>query len=153
MTLAKRPTLQLEGFLPYRLSILTNRISSTIAQAYSQQFGLTIPQWRVMAVLGETAGLSANEVAQRTAMDKVAVSRAVASLEKNGRLDRKLTAKDKRRSILRLTTKGRRVYTQIIPLALAFEKKLTQSLSRSEQQQFDRLINKIMHQAENIGIG
>jgi len=152
LTRQKDRALKLEGFLPYKLSILTNRISATLAEAYSQQFALSIPQWRVMAVLGETAGLSANEVALRTQMDKVAVSRAVAGLEKAGRLDRKFTIADKRRSILRLTLKGRHIYTQIIPLALAYEKELTQPLSKAEQQQFDRLIDKIMHQAGCITI-
>ena len=51
-----------------------------IAAAYFAHFGLTIPEWRVMAVLAANPGLSAAEVTARTAMDKVAVSRAVATL-------------------------------------------------------------------------
>src|ERR1700753_900579 len=73
-------TLDLDHFVPYRLSVVTNRVSSAIARHYSDRFDLTIPEWRVMAVLGQTPGLSAREVAQRTAMDKVQVSRATASL-------------------------------------------------------------------------
>ena len=72
--------LYLDAFTPYRLSVLTNRISSAIARHYSERFDLSIPEWRVMAVLGETPGLSARQVAERTAMDKVQVSRAVQSL-------------------------------------------------------------------------
>src|SRR5215470_16697842 len=72
--------LDLDRFVPYRLSVLTNRVSSAIARHYSDRFDLSIPEWRVMAVLGQTPGLSAREVAARTAMDKVQVSRAVASL-------------------------------------------------------------------------
>ena len=72
--------LDLEHFLPYRLSVLSNRISSAIAREYSQRFALSVTEWRVMAVLGHAPNLSAGEVARRTAMDKVAVSRAVARL-------------------------------------------------------------------------
>ena len=72
--------LRLERFLPYRLSVLSNRVSQDIARLYSARFNLSITEWRVMAVLGHERGLSANTVAERTAMDKVAVSRAVSAL-------------------------------------------------------------------------
>ena len=72
--------LQLERFLPYRLSVLSNTISSAIATDYSRRFGLSIPQWRVLAVLADTPNLTAAQISTRTAMDKVAVSRAIASL-------------------------------------------------------------------------
>ena len=77
--MSTRPELNLDRFMPYRLSVVTNRVSSAIAQHYSQRFDLSIPEWRVIAVLGQSPGLSARQVAQRTAMDKVQVSRAVAS--------------------------------------------------------------------------
>ena len=94
--------LDLEHFLPYRLSVLSNRISGAIAREYSQRFGLGVTEWRVMAVLGRYPGLSAGEVAKRTAMDKVAVSRAVASLLASGRLEREADHDDRPRSVLRL---------------------------------------------------
>ena len=78
----------LEEFLPYRLAILSHTVSTSIARAYDQRFGLTIPEWRVIAILGRFPGLSAVEVAERTMMDKVAVSRAVTKLIKSGRIDR-----------------------------------------------------------------
>ena len=84
----KPARLDLDAFMPYRLSVLTNRVSSAIARHYSERFGLSIPEWRVMAVLGETPGLSARDVAERTAMDKVQVSRAVQSLLAAKRLTR-----------------------------------------------------------------
>ena len=88
--------LDLDRFVPYRLSVLTNGMSDAIARHYSERFGLTIPEWRVMAVLGQTPGLSAREVAARTAMDKVQVSRAVANLLRRKRVTRIGDAKDGR---------------------------------------------------------
>lgn len=111
----------LEDFLPYRLSILSNTVSTAIASAYDRRFGLSIPEWRVIAVLGRFPGLSAVEVANRTMMDKVAVSRAVSKLIKNGRIDRQFADADRRRSILNLSVEGRRVHDEIAPLALKFE--------------------------------
>ena len=72
--------LHLDRFIPYRLSVLSNTVSMIIAGAYEREFGLSIPQWRVIAVLARYPDLSAVEVAERTAMDKVAVSRAVQGL-------------------------------------------------------------------------
>ena len=94
--------LHLEHFVPYRLSVLTNIVSMSIADAYEREFGLTIPQWRVLAVLARYPGLSAIEVAERTAMDKVAVSRAVAHLLERGLLTREMHGDDRRRSVLTL---------------------------------------------------
>ncbi len=70
----------LEHFLPYRLAILSSRVSRSIAQRYEKKFSLSVPEWRVIAILGENSDLSAVEVSDRTGLDKVAVSRAVKNL-------------------------------------------------------------------------
>ncbi len=122
--MARSPKLHLEKFLPYRLSVLSNTVSSAIAAAYFMNFGLTIPEWRVMAVLAANPGLSAAEVTARTAMDKVAVSRAVAALQAAGRLHRTTAHADRRRTHLALTRAGVRVYAQVVPMALQYERNL-----------------------------
>ena len=113
-----KPVLLLENFLPYRLSVLTNLVSTAIAGAYRERFGLSIPEWRVLAVLANSPDLSAAEVAQRTAMDKVAVSRAVRALLKTARLERRMAHTDRRRSVLRLTAAGRLVHAGSPPSRL-----------------------------------
>src|SRR5438132_151522 len=107
------PVLDLEQFLPYRLSVLSNTISQAIAREYAQRFDLSVTEWRVIAVLGRYRGVSASEVAERTAMDKVAVSRAVNRLIESGRVKRDTHGDDRRRSVLALTAKGRKVYDQV----------------------------------------
>ena len=114
--------LHLDRFVPYRLAVLTNIVSMSIAHAYEREFGLTIPEWRVLAVLARYPNLSAIEVAERTAMDKVAVSRAVQSLLAARRLVRGYDKGDRRRSILRLSAAGKSVYTRVAPLALGYER-------------------------------
>lgn len=135
--------LDLEHFLPYRLSVLSNRISQAIARIYSERFGLSVTEWRVMAVLGRSPDLSASEVAERTAMDKVAVSRAVARLIDAGRVSRATVDADRRRSRLRLSPAGRRIHRQVAPLALAFEREALSALSGAERIQFARLLDKL----------
>ncbi|GAB6195070.1 MarR family winged helix-turn-helix transcriptional regulator [Lysobacter xanthus] len=136
-------TLDLEHFLPYRLSVLSNRVSGAIARMYSERFGLGVTEWRVMAVLGRYPDLSAGEVAQRTAMDKVAVSRAVASLAESGRVERETHGDDRRRSVLRLSEAGRAVHAEIAPLALAFERRLLDGIPAAERDVLFRLLDRL----------
>lgn len=142
--------LDLDRFVPYRLSVLTNRVSNAIARQYSDRFGLTIPEWRVMAVLGGTSGLSANEVAARTEMDKVQVSRAVAGLMRAKRVQRQADAADGRVTRLSLSARGRAIYDEIVPLALHLEEMFLTALTPGERATFDRLIAKLAHQAVRL---
>lgn len=142
---ADRPAtaLELEGFLPYRLSVLSNRVSGAIARVYSERFALGVTEWRVMAVLGRYPDLSASEVAQRTAMDKVAVSRAVASLLEAGRIERETHGDDRRRSVLRLSAAGQAIHGEVAPLALAFEQRLLAGMDAAERALLFRLLDRL----------
>jgi DNA-binding MarR family transcriptional regulator len=135
--------LELDRFLPYRLSVLSNRISQDIAALYADKFGLTVTQWRILAVLGRYPDLSATEVAERTAMDKVAVSRAVTSLLADGRLKRHTHGDDRRRSVLELSAKGYKVYDVVAPLALDYERRLLDGLRDDERAALDRLLTRM----------
>ena len=140
----------LENFLPYRLSILSHTVSTTIAQVYENRFGLSIPEWRVIAILGRFPGLSAVEVAERTFLDKVAVSRAVSKLLKNGRIDREFADADRRRSILNLSEEGRRVHDEIAPLALKFERDLLAGLDEEQRGSLDVAMERLMARAQEL---
>jgi DNA-binding MarR family transcriptional regulator len=135
--------LELDRFLPYRLSVLSNRISQDIARLYAEQFSLSVTEWRVLAVLGRYPDLSASEVAERTAMDKVAVSRAVASLIRDGRLKRRTHGDDRRRSVLCLSPRGYRIYDEVAPLALRFERELLARLGADEQRTLTRILDRL----------
>lgn len=141
----------LEEFLPYRLSILSNTVSSRIAASYAERFNLTIPEWRVMAILGRHPGLSAIEVAERALIDKVAVSRAVAKLLKTDRLRRDFADQDRRRSILRLSRAGLEVHAEVARLALAYEEELLQGFSPEEIKSLDQIIRRLLERARQLG--
>ncbi len=142
--------LELEAFLPYRLSVLANTVSRAIANLYSERFGLTVPEWRVIAVLGGSPGLSAGEVAQRTAMDKVAVSRAVHGLIKRNRVSRQMSDVDRRRSSLTLTEEGQTVYSRVVPMARELEGRLLAALDEAEAGTLDSLLAKLQQRAETL---
>lgn len=137
------PVLDLEHFLPYRLSVLTNRISADIASFYQQRFGLSVTEWRAMAILGRYPGVSGMDVTERTAMDKVAVSRAVNALIDRGLVNRVFDSNDRRRSILSLSDSGQAVYDEVAPLALKLESSLLGSLDADERATLWRLLDKL----------
>ena len=135
--------LELEHFLPYRLSVLSNTVSGRIAKSYEQQFQLTIAEWRVMAVLGRFPGLTAAEVTERTAMDKVQVSRAVSRLKDTNRIEQRAVEGDRRARHLFLTEQGHDVYAEIVPLARDYETRVTAGLNAAERVQLERLLDKL----------
>ena len=104
--------LSLEDFLPYQLSILSNRVSSTIATAYQDKFALTVTEWRIMAVLGETmgvgspdvAGVSADTVSQRTQVEKSLISRAIKRLLARNLVRRETDAQGRTQALLTFIT-------------------------------------------------
>jgi len=142
--------LELDGFLPYRLSVLQQEVSRLIATAYAEKHELMRHDWRVMAALGNHQPLSANEVCDRTNMDKVQVSRAISRLLGRGLVVRIQDSGDRRRWILRLAPAGDAMYRDIVPLARGREADLLEALSDSEIRQLDTLIDKLYRRASQL---
>ncbi|HET7593609.1 MAG TPA: MarR family transcriptional regulator [Rhodanobacteraceae bacterium] len=138
--------IELEKFVPYQLSIVSNTVSQAIAEEYQQRFDLGTTEWRVMAVLAryDGEGLSARAVARLTAMDKVAISRALARLVMKGRVLRRTHHGDKRRSVLRLSAAGWRIHDAVAPLARRHERELLERLEDEERRSLTRILDKLM---------
>ncbi|WOH36237.1 MarR family winged helix-turn-helix transcriptional regulator [Thalassotalea fonticola] len=143
MTTANDGTLSLQQFLPYRLSALANRISQSLAIKYSKQYGISVQEWRILAVLGEGTKLSAVAITNRIAMDKVAVSRAVKRLIEKGLVIKHLDSKDQRSHELALSNEGIEMYQQLVPIALEHEQQVTDNLTLKEQQSLLKLLSKL----------
>jgi DNA-binding MarR family transcriptional regulator len=142
--------LELENFLPYRLSVLAQLVSESLHDLYAEPFGLTVTQWRVMAALGRFAPLTASEVGQRIVMDKVAVSRAVAGLMERGLIERATDRTDRRRASLRLSVRGRAMHARIVPLALGYQERLYKALDADERRRFDALTERLFAHAKAL---
>ncbi|WP_397422864.1 MarR family winged helix-turn-helix transcriptional regulator [Phenylobacterium sp.] len=136
-------TLQLDSYLPYRLSVASNAVSGLIARAYEDRFGLSIPQWRLVCVLAEDRGLTQVQIVARTMMDKVTVSRAAQGLVKRHLIGRTRNKADGRSHMLTLTAAGRSLYAEIAPLALAYEATLIAGLAPEEVELLKRLLARL----------
>lgn len=142
--------LQLDQFLPYQLSITSNAVSDLIARTYRGRFGLKIPEWRLMAVLGETASATQRQMVAATHMDKVTVNRATKALEERGLIGRAPNAADGRSHHLALTTTGRGLYEQIAPLALAMEAELETILGGDEARTLAKMLAQLRARVDEL---
>lgn len=161
-TLAQAPadgSLRLEDFLPYRLNIVTQAVSQALSNIYSREFGISVPEWRILAALGENRevngpdwpGMTARDLAHHGRMGKVMVSRAATSLIKRKLLARRANRTDRRESFLTMTKKGAGIYALIVPRAQAFQTRLKEGISPADSQAFDRVIQHLLLQADAAG--
>ena len=141
---------RLADFLPYMLSITSNAVSGRISQEYRSRFGLKVPEWRVMAVLGDAGALMQRELAALTLMDKVAVNRACKELEERGLAWRQPNAKDGRSHLLELTDDGRRMHGEIMPLALEMERRLLSNFGEEEIAVFKALLLRLKQEVRDL---
>ena len=114
----------LSAFLPYQLAVVSSRISKEFSELYRAEFGLTIPEWRVLAHLAQSDQVSVREIQARVDMDKSKVSRAAARLEAQGLIEKRENLEDRRLLDMRLTTKGRDLIARIVPIADAYQAQL-----------------------------
>ena len=134
--------LVLDDFIPYRLSVTSNLVSDAIARAYEALFGLSIPEWRVIAVVAEEAGVTQAAIGVATRMDKVTVSRAAIALAGRGLIAREAHA-DRRSHGLALSAAGRELYAQVAPKALELERRVFDGFAPAEVAQFVAMLRRI----------
>ena len=139
---------ELAGFLPYQLSVASNAVSSLISERYRKRFGLKIPEWRVMAVLGDSGRLTQRALTAATVMDKVAVNRAVKILEERGLVGRVPNPGDGRSHLLELTGEGRAIHAEVMPLARATERESLDGFKPDEEALLRRLLADMRNRAD-----
>ncbi len=145
-----KQTARLTDFLPYRLSTTSNAVSGRIAQEYRTRFGLSIPEWRVMAVLGDAGAMTQRDLTRMTLMDKVAVNRACKVLEERGLAARQPNASDGRSHLLELTGDGRTMHGEIMPLALEMERRIFAGFTDEEVEIFRSLLGRVRAEVEDF---
>ncbi len=142
--------LKLEEFLPYRLVMLAEQVSHSLSRLYSDRYGITNPEWRTLAALGQFGTITSTEIGRSSRMHKTKVSRAVAELEKKGLIKRETSDADMRVAYLSLTEKGEQTYRKLVPLALQFGDRLASGLSREEMAALERVLASLMESSDEI---
>ena len=146
---AAAPLLQLEGFLPHRLNVLSSLVSQALTQVYSQ-YGIGIPEWRVLVSLGQFGVMTGKAIGARTHMHKTKVSRAVAQLEARKFITRKANRADLREAFLSLTPAGRAVYGELAPRAREFTERLSEVVNAADRAAFDRAVMQLTERSTQL---
>jgi DNA-binding MarR family transcriptional regulator len=144
-----RDNFDLKRFFPYQVRIFYRAVSEAVNSVYSLKFGLSVSEWRTMAVLGPYNALSASEIVERSSMDKVNVSRAIKGLQAHGFLKRDIDGGDRRRAVLRLTDQGQKVLDILVPLVRQTEEDCLDGLSDEERATLISLMERVRMNAEN----
>ncbi len=130
----------LDDFLPYQLARTASHVSREFANLYSERFGISVPQWRVIAHLAQSDAVSVRDIHIRVGLEKPRVSRAAASLVKSGHVRKIVNPKDKRLVELSLTTKGRALFDEMIPIAQTYESELLEKLGPTNKKLLTSLL-------------
>lgn len=141
----------LDRFIPYRLSVTSNVVSDVISTAYEALFGLSIPEWRIVAVVAEQDGITQQSVCIATRMDKVTVSRATIALVDRGLITRAPNRADRRSRLLALSEAGRRLYADVAPKAIEFEERIFSIFPAEELDRFMAMLRAIEERALEVG--
>lgn len=142
--------LRLDSFLPYRLSVVSNLVSEVISQAYSRLFALSVPEWRLVAVIAEADGLTQQEIGARTRMDKVTVSRAASALANRAIIKRLPNPIDGRSHVLSLTEEGAILYRHVAPLARDLERRIFGEINSDDLDKFCAVLQQIDEAAKKL---
>ena len=140
---ADQAPLQLEKFLPYQLNVVASLVSLALSRVYARRYGIGVPEWRVLVTLGQYGVMTGKAIGAHTHMHKTKVSRAVALLEKRRLIARRANRDDMREAFLSLTAGGRSMYEEVAPHALEFARRLTDILSPSDREAFDRALKQL----------
>jgi len=140
---ARTGELRLDLFLPYRLSVASNAVSTRISRAYRGAFDLKVTEWRLIAILAEGGAMTAQALVGATRMDKVSISRAAKALQARGLIEAEPHGEDGRSRFLSLSAAGHVLYAEIAPQALAMEAKLLADFTGEERALLETLLRRI----------
>ncbi len=143
-------TLNLAAFVPYQLSVASNAVSDLIARQYQARFGLKIPEWRLIAVLGQGEPLTQRDLVHATRMDKVTVSRAAAALSERALVERAASERDGRSHLLLLSEAGQALYREIAPAALVMEQAVLACLTLDERFTLSAMLARLRDAADGL---
>lgn len=140
----------LEAFIPFKLAVLSETVSKLIARDYSDRFGITISEWRVLALVGQYDEVRAQTVVEKTPMDKVAVSRAVSALVQKGLLEKRKSPTDKRSALLHLSKRGEAITRDIQQAALSHDREVLSVLDAHERAALSDLLDRLIIRAKDL---
>lgn len=136
--------------LSSRLLRLSNTLGLYSSRRYRSQFGVTLPEWRVLSIIALQRTTSARDISLTLATDKAWVGLTVQKLERRGFVRRVSDKRDARRTLVSLTKQGQQVHDAIMLNALRRQKRLLSKLKDDEAQSLIASLDKLQAEAERM---
>ncbi|MGR3813215.1 MAG: MarR family winged helix-turn-helix transcriptional regulator [Cognatishimia activa] len=120
---------ELAAYIPYKLTLAAEKLSTEFSARYREKFGITIAEWRVLVHVSDAGSVSIRDIHQRVHLDKVTASRAASKLVKAGILIKDKNEMDRRLVALTLSKQGEEVMKEILAIAVQFQNQISELLS------------------------
>jgi DNA-binding MarR family transcriptional regulator len=153
MTQTATPTAaarELREHIPYLLGAISNLLSIGGSQLYRRAFKLGLTEVRLMWVLAVEPRIPASRAAEIMGMDKAAISRAVATLDRRKLVRIAPDPRDSRQRILELSAEGRRLQDRIMVISRERARRLLEPFSRAEIQTLAELLHRMRAHAPSV---
>jgi len=138
----------LESLVSFRLRLLANLYTKASASAYERGFGLTLNEWRIIALLSSGGKLSISRLADQAQFDRGLTTRVIATLIQHQFVKKERDSQDGRGEIASLTVQGQELVSEVTPLAAQRNEELLSCLTKNERVIFDSILNKLTDQAK-----
>ena len=126
--------MNLESYFPYKLAATAEAFSRRLVDVYGRTFGLSREEWRMLLLLADAGELTSLDLAKRTTLDKVQISRAAAKLEDKGLIIRSVSEMDRRLRIYTCSDAGQALFAQVFPEVQACAAAMLSRMSASDVQ-------------------
>ncbi len=141
---ASGATLNVRNFLTTQFAQTSNLLRRTITIPYATQYGLSVAQWRILALLADSPGIPFSDLVDVSASDKALVSRTMGSLVVNGLATMvSLNPARPKRVACTLTPKGKKLFQQVMPIAQRSQAQMLLTLTPSERESLLRALLKL----------
>lgn len=132
----------------HRLLKLTNRLMAPFSTNLSHRYNISLNEFRLLMAIGRLGTSASHELAEHTGVNAMSVSRAVATLQRNGRIQVATDPDNRRRKVLRLTEEGERLYEAMRPQTEIVADYLLEGLSEADVNKLDELLGKLIARLE-----
>jgi DNA-binding MarR family transcriptional regulator len=135
---------ELESFFPYRLAVAAEAFSRNLVAVYGRAYGLTREEWRLLFLLAGEARVTSLDLARRTTLDKVQVTRASQRLEARGLITRDVAADDRRLRVYACTPAGRALFAEALPRVEARAGEILDAMAPGDRRALERGLSALM---------
>ena len=148
---ASGANLNIEDFLTFRITRLSNALRTNVTKRYLEEFGLSIPEWRLLALVTRFSPVRFSDLTHRSSMDKGQVSRTLQVMTKRGLTKMKVIKQRGSRTaaalaapvVVSVAPKGKALYKQVLPVARRRQADIIRRFSEADRVAFYTMLDKI----------